>query len=141
MGKIIYDFREGLDQEKIVYKNESMNIKYGFYYIGYLLLTWIWACGWFALFQYSYINHEAIAFWVYIGCWLAFTLSLIGVITYNLMVYYNKKNMKRIMRRDEEIKQAEKIRKEREENKKKDNERLQNEYVSTKNNENERLNN
>ena len=141
MGKIVYDFREGLDKEKIVYKNETWNVKYRFYYILYMLATWIFTAAWFGLFQYSYINHEATAFWVYIGCWLAFMVVLLGIISYNLCVYYSNKNRKLIMRKNEEIKLLEKAIKDREEFKKKDHERLQNEYVTTRNNENERLNN
>jgi hypothetical protein len=141
MGKIVYDFREGLDQEKIVYKNTSMDCKAIFGYAGYLILTWIWAIGWFALFQYAYINHEPVAFWVYCGIWLAFVAALLSVITYNLVVYYNKKDMKIKKRLEEEAKKAEKDKHEREEMKKRALEKQANDYVTTtRNNENDKLN-
>jgi type VI protein secretion system component VasK len=84
MGKVIYDFREGLDQEKIVYKKTGWDCLSLIYYLGYMLFTWAFAAAWFALFQYSYINHEPIAFWVYIACWLVFMIVLIYILGRNL---------------------------------------------------------
>jgi type VI protein secretion system component VasK len=95
MGKVEYDFREGLDQEKIVYKKESFDCKSCFYYFLCLMVCWIYTAGWFALFHYAYINHEPIAFWVYIGCWLAFALSLLTIIIVNLSKHYHRKNLKK----------------------------------------------
>lgn len=140
MGKIVYDFREGLDQEKIVYKNTGWDCGAIFGYIGYLILTWIWACGFFALFQYAYINHEPVAFWVYVGIWLFFVTILLTVIIYNLCAYYNNKAQKKRMREEEELKKADKDRHEREEMKKREENKMINEVVTTRHNENDKLN-
>jgi hypothetical protein len=94
MGKIIYDFREGLDQEKIIYKKTGWDCLSFVYYLGYMLFTWAFAAGWFALFQYSYINHEPVAFWVYIACWLVFMIVLILILGRNLYKDYKLKSKK-----------------------------------------------
>jgi hypothetical protein len=151
MGRIVYDFREGLDQEKIVYKNTSWNLKHGFYYILYMLATWGWAAGWFALFQYAYINNEPIAFWVYIGCWLLFMVIMCSIIFTNLFRHYAAKERKRVFREEEAHKLHEKEQKEREDREKRkvedDGEHVEHneapgkDYVlSTHNNENAKLN-
>jgi type VI protein secretion system component VasK len=140
MGKIVYDFREGLDQEKIVYKSSGWDWSAICGYGGYLILTWIWACGFFALFQYAYINHEPVAFWVYIGIWLAFVALLLTVIIYNLGTYYSNKALKKKLREEEELKKADKDRREREEMKKREENKLMNEVVTTRHNENDKLN-
>lgn len=99
MGKTIYDFREGLEQDKIVYKNDRCDCKSCVYYTGYLLFTWGLAVGWFAIFQVAYIFHEPIAFWVYIGFWLAFIVSFLIVATVNLCRHYSARAKRRIIKR------------------------------------------
>lgn len=87
MGKVVYDFREPIESEKRVYKKEGVNWKEAFYYLGFLLLTWGYTVGFFALFQYAYIIHEPVAFWVYCGIWLAFTIALLIIIIINICSY------------------------------------------------------
>ena len=72
-----FDFREGMLLEKVVYKDTSIDCASRFKYIGYLLLTWAWGVAWFSLFFYLYIFHERVAFWIFIGCWIAFALTFI----------------------------------------------------------------
>ena len=72
-----FDFREGMLLEKVVYKDTSLDCASRFKYIGYLLLTWAWGVAWFSLFFYLYIFHERVAFWIFIGCWIAFALTFI----------------------------------------------------------------
>src|SRR5690349_13581011 len=112
MGRVEYDFREGLDAEKIVYKNTSWDWRAAMYYLGYLLLTWAWAAGWFALFHYAYIYNEQTAFWTYIGIWLAFIGVLLFIIIRNLVVHSNNKKHKQEKIKAEEFKKSEKERKE-----------------------------
>ena len=79
----MYDFRDGILLEKVVYKDNSCNFLYVLYYIGCLLLDWIWGCAWFALFFYAYIFHEQVAFIVFIVVWGVFMLIVIviGILT------------------------------------------------------------
>ena len=72
-----FDFREGMLLEKVVYKDTSIDCASRFKYIGYLLLTWAWGVAWFSLFFYLYIFHERVAFWIFVGCWIAFALTFI----------------------------------------------------------------
>ena len=72
-----FDFREGMLLEKVVYKDTSLDCASQFKYIGYLLLTWAWGVAWFCLFFYLYIFHERVAFWIFVGCWIAFALTFI----------------------------------------------------------------
>lgn len=94
MAKPIYDFREGLEKENIVYKKKKREPIHGLYYFLYLMATWAWTVGWFALFLYAYTNHEFIAFWVYIAFWLAFAISFIIIATLNIMESNKKKKEK-----------------------------------------------
>ncbi len=108
MGRVTFDFREGMDQEKIIYKNTGVDCRSYFYYFGYMLLSWIYAAGWFALFQYAYINHEPIAFWVYIACWLAFTIFLITYLGCNLCYHTRLKAEKKAKKHKIEKAEADK---------------------------------
>jgi hypothetical protein len=108
MGKVEYDFREGLEKEKIVYKNNRWNYDEFFLYLLVVLVAWSWAAGWFALFFYAYIYNEPIAFWVFIACWLAFVAALITVSVVNLCRHYAEKkrkeaDKKRLQREEEEL--------------------------------------
>ena len=64
MTKIEYDFREGLDRDHIIYKKSGYDWDFCIKYILYLLATFLFTAGWYALFHYAYINHETTAFWV-----------------------------------------------------------------------------
>ena len=75
----MYDFRDGILLEKIVYKDDSCNCQYLLLYIACLLLTWIWGCGWFALFFYSYVFHERVAFIVFLVIWCIFAAIVIVI--------------------------------------------------------------
>ena len=83
MSEPMYDFRDGILLEKVVYRDDSCNCGYVLLYLLCLLLTWIWGCGWFALFFYSYIFHEKVAFIVFIVIWgiFAIIVILIGILT------------------------------------------------------------
>ena len=79
MSEPMYDFRDGILLEKIVYKDDSCNCQYLLLYIACLLLTWIWGCGWFALFFYSYVFHERVAFIVFLVIWCIFAAIIIVI--------------------------------------------------------------
>jgi predicted membrane protein len=114
MGKVMYDFREGMEKEKIVYKDTGVDCRSFMYYVGYLLFTWVYMAGWFALFLYAYIYHESIAFWVYIACWLAFTIFLIVILSWNLRYFHQLKKKKKQKKLLQDKIEANRIRAERE---------------------------
>jgi heme exporter protein D len=91
MAKVIYDFREGLEKEKIVYKKKKRDPVHDCYFLLYLLATWAWIVGWFALFLFAYTIHEFTAFWIYIAFWLAFVISFIIIAVLNIVESKNKK--------------------------------------------------
>ena len=105
MGKIIYDFREGLDKEKIIYRNTSCDWASFFKWIGSVLLVWIWMAGWFAVFQYSYINHAKTAFWVYCIIWLTFMICLVSWLAFRVIRHYRRKSK---LKKEKELLQKEK---------------------------------
>ena len=88
----MYDFRDGILLEKVVYKDDSCNVGYVFLYLGLLLLTWIWGSGWFALFFYSYIFHEKVAFIVFIVIWGVFIIIIVVI---GFLTIQRSKNQKR----------------------------------------------
>lgn len=92
MTRIEYDFREGLDGSKRVYYDKrSCNCGEFWGYLGYLLATWIWAAGWFALFLYAWLEDRVVTFWVFIGVWFAFMFFLIfGFFVPNLVRFYRE---------------------------------------------------
>ncbi len=102
MVKAVYDFREGLEKDKIVYKNDKWDWKGCFYYLLYLFATWGWAVAWFAVFQTAYIFNEKTAFWIYIGLWFAFIITIITIYMVNLIRFYKKKSDKK-KRLEEEV--------------------------------------
>lgn len=95
MGKIVYDFREGLEPEKLIFKEETHRCREATYYSLYLLLCWSYACGWYALFHWAYINYEDITFWVLVGCWLAFVIIFIIIHIVNICIHKKKKAEKK----------------------------------------------
>ncbi len=91
MGRIEYDFRDGLDKDHLIYKKKGNDCKFCCYYLLYLLATYINCALWYALFHYAYINHEPIAFWVYVGCWLFWVLTIVVVAIINLCIHHSHK--------------------------------------------------
>ena len=109
-----YDFRDGMLLEKVVYKDESIDIKSRILYILCIIITWCWGCAWFALFFYAYIFHEQITFWIFVIaiCIHALIIIILGART--LIASNNKKIEKR-----NKLLEAQKQEKEIEENKRK----------------------
>ena len=109
MGKIEYDFRLGSNQDRIVYRNDKWNWRSLIYYILYMLFAWLYAVGWFAIFEYSYINHQRIAFWTYIGCWLIFMAIFISFAIKNLVKaeYKRKQKIAKIRMIEDELRRRE----------------------------------
>ena len=95
MSEPRYDFRDGILLEKVVYKDDSCNFGYVLLYIACLLLTWIWGCGWFALFFYSYVFHEKVAFIVFIVIWCIFAIIVIVIGFLTIQRSKNEKKRKR----------------------------------------------
>ena len=102
MSEPMYDFRDGILLEKVVYKDDSCNVGYVFLYLGLLLLTWIWGSGWFALFFYSYIFHEKVAFIVLLVIWGVF---IIIVIVIGFLTIQRSKNQKKRKAEDKAIRE------------------------------------
>lgn len=94
MGKIEYDFREGLEKDKIIYINDKRDWGGLFFYFCYILFAWSWAIANFSLWYYAYIYHEPTAFWIFVGIWLGFIVFLITVSLVNIHRYNRKKEMK-----------------------------------------------
>ena len=99
MSEPMYDFRDGILLEKVIYKDNSCNFLYVLYYIGCLLLTWIWGSAWFALFFYSYVYHEPVAFIVFIVIWGTF---MIIVIVIGFLTIQRSKSEKKRKREEKE---------------------------------------
>ena len=87
--KVLFDFREGIDGSKIVYKDEKFwDGKVVFGYLGWLLLTWIYASGWFALFLFTWIYDRKSAFIIYIVIWGVCIFLLLIIFGRNLLKFY-----------------------------------------------------
>jgi hypothetical protein len=90
-----YDFREGLEKEKIIYVNTNWDWRSFLSYIGYLLFTWGLVIAWFSLFQFPFIYHPVISVWVYGFCWLTFVIITAAIIVTNLINHYNEKRRRK----------------------------------------------
>ena len=90
-----YDFREGLEKEKLVFVNKSWDIVSKLKWVGYLLFTWSIVAVWFALFQFAFIYHPLTSVWIYGFVWLTFVLISAAIITGNLIRNYQKKLRKK----------------------------------------------
>jgi hypothetical protein len=101
MGKLEFDFREGLDKDHIVYRKKGFDFKHCMYYIGYLLFTWGYTVAFFALFQFAYTNHEEVAFPIYIALWLLFMIVLTTIAVINLVKAHRNKEIKRAKKQAE----------------------------------------
>jgi hypothetical protein len=101
MGKLEFDFREGLDKDHIVYKKKGFDCKHCIYYLMYLLFTWGYTVAFFALFQYAYTNHELVAFPIYIALWLLFIVALTTIAIINLVKYQRNKVIKKAKKLEE----------------------------------------
>ena len=99
MSEPMYDFRDGILLEKVVYKDDSCNCGYVLLYLLCLLLTWAWGCGWFALFFYSYIFHEKVAFIVFIVIWGVFAIIVVVI---GILTIQKSENEKRRKKQDKE---------------------------------------
>ena len=100
-----YDFREGILLEKVVYKDDSFDIKSRILYILCILLTWCWGLAWFSLFFWAYIFHEQVAFWVFIIVWLIHFIIVVVVGALTLMSARNKKLEKKRKKEEFEMQQ------------------------------------
>ena len=103
MSEPMYDFRDGILLEKVVYKDDSCNFGYVLLYLACLLITWIWASAWFALFFYSYVFHEKVAFIVFIVIWLIFAITVIIIGFLTIQRSKNEKIRKRREKEEREI--------------------------------------
>ena len=99
MSQPMYDFRDGILLEKVVYKDTSCNFGYVLLYIACLLLTWIWGSGWFALFFYAYVFHEYPTYIILIVIWLVFAITVIVI---GILTIQRSKNEKRRKREEKE---------------------------------------
>ncbi len=98
----MYDFRDGILLEKVVYKDESCNFGYVLLYLACLLLTWIWGCAWFALFFYSYVFHEKATFIAFIVIWSLFAITVIIIGFLTIQRSKNEKKRKRELKEERE---------------------------------------
>ena len=118
MSEPMYDFRDGILLEKVVYKDDSCNFGYVLLYLACLLITWIWASAWFALFFYSYVFHEKVAFIVFIVIWLIFaiTVLIIGYLTIKRSKSEKKRKRREKEEREIQLKQINDAKRKRNEN-------------------------
>ena len=98
----MYDFRDGILLEKVVYKDESCNFGYVLLYLACLLLTWIWGSAWFALFFYSYVFHEIATFITFIVIWILFAITVIVIGFLTIQRSKNEKKRKRELKEERE---------------------------------------
>ena len=98
----MYDFRDGILLEKVVYKDDSCNFGYVLLYLLCLLLTWMWGVGWFSLFFYSYIFHEKPTFIAFIIIWGVFAISIAVIGFLNIKKSENEKLRKKKEKEDRE---------------------------------------
>lgn len=94
--KIEFDFREGLDSSKLVYKkSDGCTCKDFWSYLGYLLATWCWSAGWFALFLYAWLTDRTASFIAFLTIWLVFMVVLIfGFFVPTLCKFYSEERRK-----------------------------------------------
>ena len=113
----MYDFRDGILLEKVVYKDNSFNCLYILYYLGCLLLTLIWGSAWFALFFYSYVFHEPVAFIVFIVIWAIFMIIviIIGFLTIQRSKAEKKRKKEEKEERERQLKEIAEAKKRRNE--------------------------
>ena len=118
MSEPMYDFRDGILLEKVVYKDTSCNFGYVLLYLGCLLLTWIWGSAWFALFFYSYIFHEKVAFIVFIVIWCVFAIIVIviGFLTIQSSKKQKAKKAEEKAERERQLKEIQDAKRRRNEN-------------------------
>ena len=124
----MYDFRDGILLEKVVYKDDSCNFGYVLLYLLCILLTWMWGVGWFALFFYSYIFHEKIAFIVFIAIWGVFAITVVVIGFLTIKKSKNEKLRKKKEKEDRERQMKEIMEAKRKRNLKSRNNMINNEF-------------
>ena len=72
-----FDFREGLDKDKIIYKNTRLKWEDAIFYGLCAIITWGYGFGFLALNFYLYSNYEETVKWVYVGIWGFTVLTII----------------------------------------------------------------
>ena len=98
----MFDFREGLDPEKAVYKDDSYDWVSVLKYIGFLLFAYCWGMGWFCLFFWLYGTYQRVTFWVFIGIFLAHIISIVIVGAINIQKNKTRKINKRKAKEEKE---------------------------------------
>ena len=96
-----FDFREGLEADKIIYKNTRTRWEHAFYYFLCIIFTWCYAWGFLWLNYYLYSNYEPTVKWIFIGVWLfvVLTIAIRGAVI--LIGYYSKKREKQRLKDQE----------------------------------------
>ena len=107
MSEPLYDFRDGMLLEKVVYKDDSCNCGYVLLYLACLLLTWIWGSAWFALFFYSYVFHEKVALIVFVVVWCLFAVVVIVIGYLTIQRSKNEKRYKKEQKEERERQEKE----------------------------------
>ena len=107
-----YDFRDGLDSTKAVYKNRNRcNWPDTFRYLAWMIGTWIYTSAWFALFFYAWIIDTRSTFIVLIVLWGCFVAMMLFVFFIpNLMKFYREEAKKQKELDEEERIKQERIR-------------------------------
>ena len=72
-----FDFREGLDADKIVYKDTRTKWESAIYYCLLMIFTWGYGFGFLALNFYLYSTYENIMKWIFIGIWGFVVLTIV----------------------------------------------------------------
>ncbi len=103
MSEPLYDFRDGILLEKVVYKDDSCNCQYTLLYLALLLLTWVWGSAWFALFFYSYVFHERSTYIVFLVIWCIFAATVIVIGYLTIKRSKNEKIRKKLEKEEKEM--------------------------------------
>ena len=95
-----YDFREGINLDKIVYKETTIRWENAIYYTLLMFSTWLYAFGFLCLNFFLISNYEPVVRWIFLGQWLVWIFSIIIIGGYNLMNHYKLKDEKRKLKTD-----------------------------------------
>jgi len=94
-SNIQYDFRLGLDLDKIIYRDRRVcNCREITIYIVILIAYWILVCGYYALWHHFYLGYMQISFWVLVSCTGALVIIWFSTTLKSYMEYKARKEEK-----------------------------------------------
>jgi type VI protein secretion system component VasK len=107
MMKTNYDFREGMDLNKIVYKDKrSCDCREIVIYIVLLIVFWTLLCAYYAFWHYFYLNYLTPTFIALIIVTAILYITWLTLAIINCRKYYAKKDARKA-KKEEEAKRVE----------------------------------